>query len=141
MPTYVSTSSSYLVSANFQGLFTYPITIDGNIEIDGVLAQVDAIYHSANTEVIFTDGSNYVGNTNFTFNKNTSTVSTGNVTTTGVVKTTAKTYSTLPSAVTVGAGARSFITDANTTTFLGTVGGGGSNAVPVVSNGTNWIVG
>lgn len=65
----------------------------------------------------------------------------GNIITTGVVKTTATTYSSLPIAATAGAGARSFITDANTTTFLATVGGGGSNAVPVVSNGTFWVVG
>lgn len=79
MPTYIATANSYLVSANFQGLFTYPITIDGTMVIDGVLAQVDAIYNASNTQVIFTDGSNYVGNTNFTFNKNTGTMLAGNV--------------------------------------------------------------
>jgi hypothetical protein len=79
MPTYIATSSSYLVSANFQGLFTYPITVDGSLVVDGVLAQVDAIYNASNTQVIFTDGSNYVGNTNFTFNKNTGTMLAGNV--------------------------------------------------------------
>ena len=79
MPTYIATASSYLVSANFQGLFTYPITIDGALVVDGVLAQVDAIYNASNTQVIFTDGSNYVGNTNFTFNKNTGTMLAGNV--------------------------------------------------------------
>lgn len=67
--------------------------------------------------------------------------SVGNLITTGVVKTTALTVGTLPSASSVGAGARSFVTDANTTTFLAIVGSGGSNSVPVVSNGTNWIVG
>lgn len=79
MPTYIATANSYLVSANFQGLFTYPITIDGALVVDGVLAQVDAIYNASNTQVIFTDGSNYVGNTNFTFNKNTGTMLAGNV--------------------------------------------------------------
>ncbi len=64
-----------------------------------------------------------------------------NIITSGVVKTTTLTVATLPAAATVGAGSRSFVTDANTTTFLATVGSGGSNAVPVVSNGTVWIVG
>jgi hypothetical protein len=57
------------------------------------------------------------------------------------IKTPATTYSGLGSAATAGAGARGFITDSTTTTFLATAAGGGSNAVPVVSNGTNWLVG
>jgi hypothetical protein len=83
MPTYVATANSYLVSANFQGLFSDPITIDGSIQIDGVLAQVDAIYNASNTQIIFTDGSNYVGNSGLTFNKITSTLSTGSLSLTG----------------------------------------------------------
>jgi hypothetical protein len=82
MPTYIATANSYLVSANFQGLFTYPITIDGALVVDGVLAQVDAIYNASNTQIIFTDGSNYVGNTGFTFNKTTGNLGVpGNITT------------------------------------------------------------
>ena len=38
-------------------------------------------------------------------------------------------------------GTRSFVTDANATTFLSTVAGGGANNVPVVCNGTNWVIG
>jgi hypothetical protein len=57
------------------------------------------------------------------------------------VRTVATTVSSLPSAATAGAGARSFVTDANATTFLSTVAGGGSNKVPVVSDGTNWLIG
>jgi len=51
------------------------------------------------------------------------------------------TVASLPSASTAGAGARSFVTDANATTFLSTVAGGGANKVPVVSDGTNWLIG
>ena len=47
----------------------------------------------------------------------------------------------LPSAATAGAGARAFVTDATATTFHSTVAGGGSNKVPVVSDGTNWLIG
>jgi hypothetical protein len=59
----------------------------------------------------------------------------------GVIQTPALTVATLPAAATAGAGARSFVTDANATTFLSTVAGGGANKVPVVSDGTNWLIG
>ena len=51
------------------------------------------------------------------------------------------TVATLPSAVTSGAGARSFVTDALAPTFGTTVVTGGATAVPVYSDGTNWKVG
>lgn len=38
-------------------------------------------------------------------------------------------------------GARSFVTDATATTFLSIVAGAGANNVPVVCNGTNWLIG
>jgi hypothetical protein len=51
------------------------------------------------------------------------------------------TVATLPSAVTSGKGARSFVTDALLPTFGSTVAGGGAVATPVYSDGTNWKVG
>jgi hypothetical protein len=51
------------------------------------------------------------------------------------------TVATLPSAVTEGVGARSFVTNALAPTFGATVVGGGAVAVPVYSDGTNWKVG
>jgi hypothetical protein len=51
------------------------------------------------------------------------------------------TVATLPSAVTAGAGARSFVTDATGPTFGSTVAGGGAVNVPVYSDGTDWKVG
>jgi len=51
------------------------------------------------------------------------------------------TVATLPSAVTSGKGARSFVTDALLPTFGSTVAAGGAIAVPVYSDGTNWKVG
>jgi len=51
------------------------------------------------------------------------------------------TVATLPSAVTLGKGARSFVTDALAPTFGATVVAGGAIAVPVYSDGTNWKVG
>lgn len=47
----------------------------------------------------------------------------------------------LPAAATVGAGTRAFVTDATATTFHSTVAGTGSNKVPVVSDGTSWLIG
>jgi hypothetical protein len=51
------------------------------------------------------------------------------------------TVATLPSAVTSGKGARSFVTDALAPTFGSTVVTGGAVAVPVYSDGINWKVG
>jgi len=51
------------------------------------------------------------------------------------------TVATLPSAVTSGKGARSFVTDALAPVFGATVATGGAIAVPVYSDGTNWKVG
>lgn len=57
------------------------------------------------------------------------------------VGTTAVTVSALPAAASGNKGWRAFVTDATATTFLSTVAGGGSNNVPVVSDGTNWLIG
>lgn len=51
------------------------------------------------------------------------------------------TVAALPAAATAGAGAMAWVTDANATTFLSTVAGGGANKVPVSSDGTNWVIG
>jgi hypothetical protein len=56
----------------------------------------------------------------------------------------ASTVVALPSAVTVGAGARGTVTDSNATLAAGlgnTVANGGANIVPVYSDGTNWKIG
>lgn len=62
----------------------------------------------------------------------------------GVVATTVQTlpstFAQLPNAV-GNTGARAFITDGSTTTFAATVAGGGSNKVPVYSDGVVWKVG
>ena len=59
----------------------------------------------------------------------------------GFVVTQSTTVAGLTAAATAGAGARSFVTDATATTFLSVVAGGGANKVPVVSDGTNWLIG
>lgn len=57
------------------------------------------------------------------------------------LKSASTTVAGLPSAATAGAGARHFVTDATVTTFASVVAGGGANKVPVVSDGTNWLIG
>ena len=143
MPTYVAIGDELLIEANYQGLFGYPITVDGDLVVEGILIDVnDATVPGGTINTVqFNDGTQLTGTSTFTFISSTGVLSVPNITTTGVVKTTATTYSGLPAAGSAGAGSRAFITDANTTTFLATVSGGGSNAVPVVSNGSNWIVG
>jgi hypothetical protein len=58
-----------------------------------------------------------------------------------IPSTTSYTVATLPSAVTSGAGARTFVTNALTPSFGSTVVGGGAVFTPVYSDGTNWKVG
>ena len=41
MPTYVAVGDELLISANYQGLFGYPITIDGTMTVDGILIDVN----------------------------------------------------------------------------------------------------
>jgi len=55
-----------------------------------------------------------------------------------------KTVATLTSAATVGSGARAFVSDSSVAAsgnFGAIVAGGGSNIVPVYSDGTNWRIG
>ena len=51
------------------------------------------------------------------------------------------TYALLPSASISGMGSFAFISDSTVNTFGTVVAGGGSYAVPVYSDGTNWRVG
>jgi len=68
-------------------------------------------------------------------------VTAGNVTANVIVRTINVTFATLPTAANAGAGARAFISDANNNTFRNIVAGGGTNALPIFSDGTNWRIG
>ena len=57
------------------------------------------------------------------------------------IKVTPVSVANLPSAVTAGAGARAFVSDATASTFASTVVGGGAINIPVYSDGTDWKVG
>jgi len=77
MPTYVALGDDVVISANYQGLFGYPITIDGTLTVDGVLIDVNDNRGSEvspgglDTQVQFNDASAFGGNAGFTFNKTT----------------------------------------------------------------------
>lgn len=78
-----------------------------------------------------------IGNVSITSNVSTWTLDTAGISTFPVV-----TYASLSLATTPGK--RAFISDANLAAvgnFGATVGGGGSNTVPVYSDGTNWCIG
>lgn len=66
---------------------------------------------------------------------------TSGITVNGIMKPLVTTYAGLPSAATVGEGARAHITDEATGTFGAVASGGGSSSRPVFSNGVAWIVG
>lgn len=65
----------------------------------------------------------------------------GNLTVDTFAKTSSTTVTSLTAAATAGAGARSFVTDANTAVFGTAVSGSGAIAVPVYSDGSAWRVG
>ena len=57
------------------------------------------------------------------------------------IKTGSTLFASLPSAAVAGAGARSFVTDANTAVFGTAVSGSGAITVPVYSDGSAWRAG
>ena len=80
MPTYVAPEDTVTISANYQGLFGYPITIDGTLTVDGILIDVNdnradgggnGSPGGLDTQVQFNDASSFGGNAGFTFNKTT----------------------------------------------------------------------
>ena len=131
--TVAGTSNVMVVSSNL-------VAIVGNLTVWGNLSAVNLVINNITSDdssfITIEDGVNVNGEISATGN-----ITGGNILTDGVIKTTTKTFATLPAAATIGAGARSFISDANTATFGSQVTSGGANAVPVWTNGTNWYVG
>ena len=64
-----------------------------------------------------------------------------NVSVAGYVKVPPVLVANLPNPVTAGAGALAFVSDATNNNFHQVVSGGGSNFVPVYSDGANWRIG
>ena len=67
MPYLIPTGESYIVNTNFQGLYTQPITIDGELTVDGILVEIQDSIQSSPTQVLFDTNGVATGNTGFTF--------------------------------------------------------------------------
>ena len=85
IPCTVPVDASYTVYPNQQGLFSLPIIIDGALDVEGVLIQVDGIGPgTANTEILFSNQGVYTGNAGFTFDLTTGNLAVpGNISITG----------------------------------------------------------
>lgn len=76
MPIVVDEGNTLTISANYQGLFGTPLTINGNLEIDGALIDVSGQgAPGTNGQISFNDQGNPAGNNGFTFNKTSGNVS------------------------------------------------------------------
>jgi hypothetical protein len=83
MPYYIPVGEQFTVPANFQGLFSKPIEIDGSFEVDGVLIELSNV-GAGNSQVIFESGGDYTGHTGFTFDNSSSNLALpGNLNVTG----------------------------------------------------------
>ena len=79
MPTYIATSESYTVQANFQGLYGVPIEIDGELVVDGTLVEVFSIHDSSTNGVVFNDGNGFTSDTGLTYVQSTTTLTANNL--------------------------------------------------------------
>jgi hypothetical protein len=69
MPYYIDTGALFTVPNEFQGLFSYPITIDGVLDVEGILIEVGTPISAENTQILFDSDSVIAGNSGFTFNR------------------------------------------------------------------------
>ena len=70
MPLTVDTGNTLTITANYQGLYGTPITIDGTLVIDGVLVDVSGQgAPGSNSQVTFNDQGSPGATNGFTFNK------------------------------------------------------------------------
>jgi len=84
MPYIINASESYQVGANLQGLFSQPIEIDGELDVEGILIEVGVSQNAESSQIYFDNSGTFYGNTGFTFNINSGNVDIpGNVNPTG----------------------------------------------------------
>ncbi len=84
MPYQIDTGETVTVPDKYQGLFAYPITVDGELEIDGILIEVgqDAL-ESVPGQILYDNNGIPTGNAGFTFDPVTGNLAApGNVTAT-----------------------------------------------------------
>ena len=84
MPYIINASESYTVGANLQGLFSQPIEIYGELDVEGILIEVGVSQNAESSHIYFDNSGTFYGNTGFTFNINSGNVDIpGNVNPTG----------------------------------------------------------
>ena len=135
----VGGTSNVAVFATTGAYITGLLSATGNVNagnLDAVNLVINSISSDDSTFVTVEDGLNVVGEISVTGN-----ITGGNISTAGAVKTGSFVTGTIPAAAGVGAGARAFVTDADSVAFGNIYTGGSGNAVPVYSNGTNWYIG
>lgn len=68
MPYNIPLGKSYIVPNNFQGLFATAVTIDGTLEVDGIMVDVgQPSVNATSTQILFASNELPTGNTGFTF--------------------------------------------------------------------------
>lgn len=67
MPYQIDAGNSFVIPIEFQGLFAYPITIDGALEVDGLLIEVGTPINADNYQIIYDSDSTLSGNAGFNF--------------------------------------------------------------------------
>ena len=85
MPTYIAVGNTVTISANYQGIFGYPITVDGTIVVDGILVDVnDATVPAGNINYVqYNNGNTMGGDANFYYTAVNGTMTVKNETITG----------------------------------------------------------
>jgi hypothetical protein len=77
----------------------------------------------------------------WTFDSNGDLFTSGDIFANGIVQTAVYVASTIPTASSVGAGSRAFVTDADSKIFANLYVGSAGNSVPVWTDGANWYIG
>ena len=86
MPYQINASESYTVGANLQGLFAEAITIDGELDVEGILIEVGVSQNAESSQIYFDNAGTFYGNTGFTFNINSGNLDVpGNINPTGSI--------------------------------------------------------
>jgi len=141
MPT-----TAYSVTGNSITFTQTPLTQDLiDIRFISYTTTVSSLTNSSGNAVVITTSA---GNVSFTANGNLVTTMsanlvsvTGNIYTSGIIQGNVYTVATLPLANVAGSGSRTFVNNSNTIVFYNIANAGGSNTVPVFSDGNNWRIG
>lgn len=76
MPIVIDSGNTLTISANYQGLFGTPLTINGTLVVDGALIDVSGQGAAGtDSQVTFNDNGDPAGSNGFTFNKTTGNLS------------------------------------------------------------------